>query len=145
MMNTVYPIVYEVEVTGDRAPYEWKVYRSGGPAASRSSIDNAEGETDTFAQACDEAMEKARELELGRKHRDRVETVCLFVVEKPKELVVTMDELESMMGLRQPADEGPEPEIPLTPLSSQHRTASFGAPSPRSYRSPVPEDYAEGG
>jgi hypothetical protein len=144
VMNTVYPIVYEVEVTGDRAPYKWKVYRSGGPAASRSSIDDAEGETDTFAQACDEATERAHELELIRKHRDRVETVCLFVVEKPEELVVTTDELESMMGLSEPADEGPEPEIPPTPLSSQHRTASLGAPSLRSYRSPEPEDYAEG-
>ena len=143
-MNTVYPIVYEVEVTGDRAPYKWKVYWSGGPAASRSSIGNAEGETDTFAQACDEAMEKAHELELARKHRDRVETVRLFVVEKPKELVVTMDELESMMGLSEPADEGREPELPPTPFSAQHRTAAFGAPSPRSYRPPDLEDYAEG-
>lgn len=66
---------YEVEITGDRAPYEWQLYRVD-PSGQRLPL--ATGDSESFDGAQLDAAEKARELEDRRRHMKTKEVVVLF-------------------------------------------------------------------
>lgn len=53
------PVTYEVEITGNAAPYKWGLWRKA-PSFGRTKVIGAEGEAETVTEAAFDAQERAR-------------------------------------------------------------------------------------
>lgn len=75
-------IVYEVCITGDRAPYKWEVIKLG-PGTNSSTLAD-KGEAETLEAACNAATEAARDVEAKRKHAATKEKIRVLEVDLAK-------------------------------------------------------------